>query len=104
VRLGEWHLDIISEPFPHITVNVAQIRLHENFNRINLKNDIAILTLENAVEFDRHIRPLCLPSRGFDFSGRKYHKHNLFQTYYTILDCMLKSNAFHPICDAIFMF
>lgn len=41
-----------------------------NLNSFNFKyNDIAILTLDAPVTFSRAIRPVCLPSSGFNYQG-----------------------------------
>jgi hypothetical protein len=35
---------------------------HEEYDSLKVVNDIAIITLENNVEFNEHIQPACLPS------------------------------------------
>ncbi|KAK9881867.1 hypothetical protein WA026_018066 [Henosepilachna vigintioctopunctata] len=43
---------------------------HEEYNKSNLKNDIALLKLSSPVRYNRYVRPICLPSEataGQDF-------------------------------------
>lgn len=47
------------------------IREHENFDIYTFNNDIAILEMDEPVEFDAKIQPICLPSTGVDdYSGK----------------------------------
>jgi len=49
---------------------VEKVIVHENYIRKNLQNDIALLKLQQPVDFNKysHIRPICLPSN----SSEKY--------------------------------
>lgn len=71
VRLGEYNLktnpdcgeglfdDNICAPAV-IDVGIDKQFVHENFNK-NLHNDIALLKLQNEVEYNAFIKPICLP-------------------------------------------
>ena len=41
--------------------SVKKIVLNENFNQLNLLNDIALLILNDTVEINQHIQMTCLP-------------------------------------------
>jgi hypothetical protein len=74
VRLGEWNLRTnpdcdqsflpksVCAP-PAIDMRIAQTIVHENFLPFstNQQNDIAMLNLEQNVEFNDFVRPICLP-------------------------------------------
>ncbi|XP_030379480.1 serine protease easter [Scaptodrosophila lebanonensis] len=73
-RLGEWNKtsnpDCIKlwngkeECVPeHIEAKVDRILVHPQFGTVNLTNDIALLRLENPVDYKdlKHVEPVCLP-------------------------------------------
>jgi len=59
VELGQHDLSS-----PAMRPKVDKVIVHEQYTRKGLLNDIALLKLQNPVDFDRHpnIRPICLPS------------------------------------------
>ena len=67
VRLGDWDTQTEFEPLPHEEHRVVRVKRHGRFHRINLRNDIALLFLEEPVELKQHIGTLCLPEDGEDF-------------------------------------
>ncbi|XP_019868246.1 trypsin-1 [Aethina tumida] len=57
--------------FSRITVRgVKKIREHEAFDAYTYNNDIAVLELDEPVDFGSSIQPICLPEAGADYSGR----------------------------------
>lgn len=77
VRLGEQNLqtnpdcgegtrdDFICAP-PYIDAGVEQQIVHDDFNQ-NVHNDIALLKLDQEIQYNQFIRPICLPmSQSFD--------------------------------------
>ncbi|KAK2715094.1 phenoloxidase-activating factor 2-like isoform X2 [Artemia franciscana] len=64
VRLGEWDAKQNTEPLKYVEVPVTDIRIHPFFNPANLKNDIALLKLPEAVNFAAapHVAPVCIPN------------------------------------------
>lgn len=46
------------------TVKVQQAIVHEQYDRHDMKNDIAMLRLESALLFNRWVKPICLPAPG----------------------------------------
>lgn len=61
IRAGEHILNNDNDGAAPVDVPVANIISHENFQRRVFRNDIAILTLQRRVQFNRFVRPICLP-------------------------------------------
>ncbi|XP_017775180.1 PREDICTED: serine protease easter-like [Nicrophorus vespilloides] len=71
VRLGEFNLatDKDCENFtkkifcsdPYRDVVISKIIPHKDFSAVSLKNDIALLKLQNSISFTEFIQPICLP-------------------------------------------
>lgn len=60
IRAGEWDTQTTDERLPYQERNVAQIIVHEDFNRDNLFNDVALLILNEYVDKAEHIGTICL--------------------------------------------
>jgi len=74
VRLGEWDVHREDEFYPYVERFVQDIIIHPDFFPGNLVNDIAIIRLENPVDFSAsgpHIMPACLPDSFDNFVGQK---------------------------------
>ncbi|KAI0213181.1 Prothrombin [Lamellibrachia satsuma] len=54
----------VREP-EQVTLGIDMIISHPSFNESTYDNDIALLQLENRVQFSNYARPLCLASRQF---------------------------------------
>ncbi|XP_055534263.1 CLIP domain-containing serine protease B4-like isoform X2 [Wyeomyia smithii] len=68
IRLGEWDLasdqDCNSESIctdPPIDVGIESMVSHEGFNKLTLINDVALIKLNQSVNFTDFISPVCLP-------------------------------------------
>lgn len=59
VKGGEWKLGSDEEPLPFQLIRVKSITLHPAYQPTNLQSDIALLHLENKLNFDKHIGPVC---------------------------------------------
>uniref|UniRef100_A0AB38ZEU1 Venom S1 protease 41 n=1 Tax=Oncocephalus sp. TaxID=2944721 RepID=A0AB38ZEU1_9HEMI len=51
-------------------VDVRRIIEHQNFNRVTLVNDIAVLVLAEKVTFNQFIGPICLPTEKKDLDHK----------------------------------
>ncbi len=73
MRVGDWDLTNKDEPHPYVQEFVVRRALHPYFNRVNLHNDVAILTLENPIDLAKtpHINPACMPQPGISYAGRR---------------------------------
>ncbi|GAB6023560.1 hypothetical protein CHUAL_008330 [Chamberlinius hualienensis] len=69
VDLGD---QILSNPTetPNIYVNVSNILVHPQYIEETLVNDIAILTLAEAVTYNYNIQPICIPPKNLDLTGQ----------------------------------
>ncbi|KAF2896948.1 hypothetical protein ILUMI_09228 [Ignelater luminosus] len=70
VRLGEWNLTSdpdCSECDPVQVVKISKIIVHGNYSSLNRNNDIALLRLEEDVEFTDFIHPICLPPENLPY-------------------------------------
>uniref|UniRef100_A0A146KUU1 Phenoloxidase-activating factor 2 n=1 Tax=Lygus hesperus TaxID=30085 RepID=A0A146KUU1_LYGHE len=61
MRAGEWDTHNLKEPFPHQDRRVAQVIIHENFDKDNLYNDIALLIADEPFVFADNVQTACLP-------------------------------------------
>ncbi|XP_046406915.1 trypsin-4-like [Ischnura elegans] len=51
---------------------IARVAMHPDFDPMTFDNDIAIITIDQPVEFSSKIRPVCLPIRDDgDYTGEK---------------------------------
>uniref|UniRef100_A0A1A9WPB6 Peptidase S1 domain-containing protein n=1 Tax=Glossina brevipalpis TaxID=37001 RepID=A0A1A9WPB6_9MUSC len=48
---------------PAINLGIEKIIKHERFSKFNFENDIALIRLPQSLEYERSIRPVCLPER-----------------------------------------
>lgn len=72
VRGGEWNTMSADEMFPHQDRDVQGVTYHREFNRKNLQNDIALLSLMKPFELAPHINTICLPQLNYKHdSGEK---------------------------------
>lgn len=49
-------------PF-EIDLKIKRIKIHEEFNNVNLLHDIALIELEKSIEFDSRVSSVCLPDQ-----------------------------------------
>ncbi|CAF4941247.1 unnamed protein product [Pieris macdunnoughi] len=60
-RAGEWDTQTDKEVFPYQERDVADVVIHEKFNKRNLHYDIALLFLESEVKLAPNVGVVCLP-------------------------------------------
>ncbi|XP_015126487.1 proclotting enzyme [Diachasma alloeum] len=69
VRLGDYNIKTNSE-IEHIERRVKRVVRHKGFDPRTLYNDVAILTLNEPIEFSEMIRPICLPGGSQLYVGK----------------------------------
>ncbi|XP_074599422.1 trypsin-1-like [Brevipalpus obovatus] len=69
LRLGDYNLRGAVEKYPHEEFGVKRKVVNEDYNPLTYQNDIALLELSQEVTFKQHIIPVCLPSKGDNFTG-----------------------------------
>ena len=67
IRLGEHNTESIDEPHPHVDRKIKNIIIHPKYNRetfIRGKTgyDVALIELDNPVDYSLNIIPICLPT------------------------------------------
>ena len=67
IRAGDWNLNTTNEGYPHEELDVESIVIHEQFNIANMRNDVALLFLQGAIDKKSHINIICLPPQGYIF-------------------------------------
>uniref|UniRef100_A0A182T8A7 Peptidase S1 domain-containing protein n=1 Tax=Anopheles maculatus TaxID=74869 RepID=A0A182T8A7_9DIPT len=70
-RFGEWDISSPNEPFPQQEKRVTEVIKHPDYVFNPIQNDIALLVLEDNVQYQHHIRPICLPQPDDDFVGKR---------------------------------
>lgn len=71
VRGGEWDTQTKNELYAHQDRRVREVISHEQFNKGSLKNDVALLILDQPFELAENIQPVCLPPKNHNFDGNK---------------------------------
>ncbi|KAK0182378.1 hypothetical protein PV327_000525 [Microctonus hyperodae] len=61
VRLGDLDLYDDNDGATPINVVIETVNIHPQYSPSQYTNDIAVLRLQNEVQFTDHIRPICLP-------------------------------------------
>ncbi|EFN86241.1 proclotting enzyme [Harpegnathos saltator] len=69
VRIGDYNIKTNTE-IRHIEKRIQRVVRHRGFNAQTLYNDVALLTMNEPVEFTEQIRPICLPSGSQLYSGK----------------------------------
>lgn len=69
IKAGEWKLGSTEEPKPFQTRRVVKITMHPAYQPTNLESDVALLHLENNLNFDKHIGPICIDENDIEPSG-----------------------------------
>ncbi|XP_058802891.1 phenoloxidase-activating factor 2-like [Phymastichus coffea] len=74
VRLGDWNGRASTEPYQPVSVNVARVVLHPNFNSVNLDNDVAVIRLNGVVPIASYpnINTACKPTAAVVANQRCY--------------------------------
>lgn len=71
VRSGEWDIVTENEPLKHQNRAVRKIILHEDFQVQNVRNNLALLILDQQANLNVHINPICLPNAYDNFDGQR---------------------------------
>ena len=66
LRIGEYDFTNTSEPYPHIKRGIKKKIIHPNYNSFTYENDLALIQVDEPIDFGAHIRPICLPPEDTD--------------------------------------
>ncbi|XP_065085272.1 serine proteinase stubble isoform X3 [Ochlerotatus camptorhynchus] len=62
IRVGEYDFSHVQEQLPYTERAVARKVVHPKYNFFTYEFDLALVKLEQALEFAPHISPICLPA------------------------------------------
>lgn len=54
-----------------VSRGVSKIVIHPSFSISDLRNDIALMKLDQAVKYSEQIVPVCLPDGSINYSGKE---------------------------------
>ncbi|CAG2173672.1 unnamed protein product [Oppiella nova] len=66
LRIGEYDFSNTSEPYPHIKRGIKKKIIHPNYNSMTYENDLALIQVDEPIDFGAHIKPICLPPEDTD--------------------------------------
>ncbi|XP_076308429.1 serine proteinase stubble-like [Tachypleus tridentatus] len=69
IRVGEYDFSSVLEPFPFVERRAERKVVHPKYNLFTYENDLALVKLNEPVEFRPHIAPICLPHGNEDLEG-----------------------------------
>lgn len=61
IRVGEYDFSHVQEQLPYIERSVAKKVVHPQYNFFTYEYDLALVKLEQPLEFAPHVSPICLP-------------------------------------------
>lgn len=61
IRVGEYDFSSVREPHPYVERAVKRKEVHPKYNFFTYENDLALVQLEQPLQFLPHISPICLP-------------------------------------------
>ncbi|XP_076323081.1 uncharacterized protein LOC143231998 isoform X2 [Tachypleus tridentatus] len=61
IRMGDHDFTNVMEPYPYVEREIRQIIVHPAYNFFTYENDLALVKLEEPIEYRPHIVPICLP-------------------------------------------
>lgn len=62
IRVGEYDFSHVQEQLPYIERSVSKKIVHPKYNFYTYEFDLALVRLEQPLEFAPHISPICLPA------------------------------------------
>ncbi|XP_026757516.2 phenoloxidase-activating factor 2-like [Galleria mellonella] len=71
IRAGEWDTQTTGERLKSVEKTVVDVTSHPEFQRKNLKYNVALLKLESPLELAEHINVICMPGQDESFDQYK---------------------------------
>ncbi|CAL4237696.1 unnamed protein product, partial [Meganyctiphanes norvegica] len=69
IRVGEYDFSSVQEPRPYIERAAKKKVVHPKYNFFTYEHDLALVQVEEALKFDLHISPICLPGNSDTLVG-----------------------------------
>ena len=70
LRLGEYDVSNEDEPLPHIDRRVSIVAPHPKFDPRTFEYDLALLRLQEPINYRKNILPICLPEGNRTYIGQ----------------------------------
>ena len=70
IRVGEYDFASVLEPYPYQERSVKRKMVHPGYNYYSYENDLALVELDEAIIFQPHISPICLPEENVKLLGK----------------------------------
>lgn len=70
IRVGEYDFATMAEPFPYIERTAKKKVVHPKYNFYTYENDLALVQLDQPIQFPPHVAPICLPPDNIELLGR----------------------------------
>lgn len=70
IRVGEYDFSSAMEPLPHIERGAKKKIVHPKYNFFTYENDLALVQLDEPLDFLPHISSICLPPDGVNLLGK----------------------------------
>lgn len=58
------------EPYPYVERGAKKKVVHPRYNFFTYENDLALVQLDEPIEYQPHVGPICLPPEDFEIVGR----------------------------------
>lgn len=71
VRVGEYDFSRETEQLPYVERSVSKKIVHPQYNFYTYEYDIALVKMDQQLEFAAHIGPICLPATDDLLVGRE---------------------------------
>lgn len=71
IRAGEWDTQTRNEVYPHQDRQVADMVIHEQYYKVALFNDVALLFLATPVDLAENVNTVCLPPQDSNFDAAR---------------------------------
>lgn len=70
IRVGEYDFSSAMEPLPYMERGAKKKVVHPKYNFFTYENDLALVQLDEPLQFAPHVAPICLPPDNIDLLGR----------------------------------
>lgn len=82
IRVGEYDFSHAQEEFPYVERAVTRKVVHPKYNFFTYEYDLALVQLEQPLEFAPHIAPICLPATEDLLIGRNATGKQQYNTFF----------------------
>ncbi|XP_015791355.1 serine proteinase stubble isoform X3 [Tetranychus urticae] len=70
IRVGEYDFANVLEPYAYVERGAKKKVVHPHYNFFTYENDLALVQMDEPIDFQPHIAPICLPPDRIEMVGR----------------------------------